>query len=478
MSATPTFADHVFHHALTFPEKPAIVLADRVVTYGMVAQGIMRVERRVRALGLPPGSLVCVTLASPIRHLIVAAALFRLGHPMMSTSRTNEAIALRLPVAAFLETPGAPFVIGQRQVIVEDGWFDGPPETLSASGGHADAQALCRIDLSSGTTGRPKAVSFTLAAFNNSMNNYYQTINFAVWERLLCLPGITNNWGFTVAAHTLWCGKTLFFTETARGALQMIALYGIDMLVASSQQLRDMVREQTEVPVPVPSLRGVMTGGSLVAQSLTTDARAKICGTIVNQYGSTEAGATAFATIDSLGDVEGATGYIAPWAEVEVLDEAGGVLPRGRDGQLRIRGSGQGAAYPPGASDDSATFKDGWFLSGDRGRILDNGLLVLAGRTSDIINAGGLKIAPEIIEDMLKVHPSVQDAAAFGFRGPSGVEEIALAIVPRGELDSAQLINWCGRRNVPVARVWNVPSLPKSTLGKINREELRKQLLG
>jgi acyl-CoA synthetase (AMP-forming)/AMP-acid ligase II len=152
-------------------------------------------------------------------------------------------------------------------------------------------------------------------------------------------------------------------------------------------------------------------------------------------------------------------------------------VPRGEDGSLRILGSGQGASYPPGRPDDSGSFKDGWFHSGDRGRILPNGLLVLAGRTSDIINAGGLKLAPEIVEDMLKTHPAIADAGALGFRGESGIEEIAIAIVTRSPLDHAQLINWCKRRNVPIGRVSTVASLPKTTLGKVNRDELRKQLL-
>ena len=153
-----SFADLVLHHALTQPEKPAIVLADRVVTYGMVAQGILRVERRIRALALKPGALVCVTVSNPIRHLIVAAALFRSGHPMMSATRTNEILALGLPVAAFLESPGAPLVPGQRHVTVTDEWFEGEAELFSASPpkGHPDDQAICRVDLSSGTTGRPK----------------------------------------------------------------------------------------------------------------------------------------------------------------------------------------------------------------------------------------------------------------------------------------------------------------------------------
>ena len=145
---------------------------------------------------------------------------------------------------------------------------------------------------------------------------------------------------------------------------------------------------------------------------------------------------------------------------------------------LRIRATGQGAAYPPEKPDAQSGFRDGWFYSGDRGRIRPDGLLILSGRTSDIINAGGLKIAPEIIEDLLAGHPSVQEAAAFGARGEGGIEEIVLAVVPRGSLDNQQLINWCAARNIPVAKVFSVETLPKTALGKINRELLRQQLLG
>jgi acyl-coenzyme A synthetase/AMP-(fatty) acid ligase len=273
----------------------------------------------------------------------------------------------------------------------------------------------------------------------------------------------------------LSAGKTLFFAETQRGTLQMIALYAVDMLVASSQQLRDLVREQLEAPIPIPSLRAIMTGGSLVSQTLMLDARARLCSHIVSQYGSTEAGATAFATADRLAGIEGASGYVAPWATVEVVDEGDRVLPPDSEGILRIRAGCQGASYPPDRPDPHSGFHNGWFYPGDRGRVRADGLLIVTGRTSELINAGGVKLAPDLIEDLVARHPAVREAAAFGVRGASGIDEIHLAIVPRGELDGQQLITWCAVRNVPVARVIPVESLPKTTLGKINREQLKRE---
>jgi acyl-coenzyme A synthetase/AMP-(fatty) acid ligase len=258
----------------------------------------------------------------------------------------------------------------------------------------------------------------------------------------------------------------------------MIALYAVDVLAASSQQLRELVREQTEAPIPVPSLRGIMTGGSLVSPALMSEARAKLCSQIVSQYGSTEAGATAFATADRLAGIEGACGYVAPWATVEVVDENGKPLPPDGEGILRIRAGCQGAAYPADRPDPHSGFRDGWFYPGDRGRVRADGLLIVSGRGAELINAGGLKLAPEIVEDLLATHPAVLEAAAFGVPDAGGIEEIVLAVVPRAPLNERQLIHWCAERNLPVARVVSVASLPKTTLGKINREQLKREHAG
>ncbi len=95
-----SFVDLIFHHALSRPEKPAIILADRVATYDMMAQGILRVSDRIRSLDLPPGTLVCLSIDSPIRHMIVGAALFRLGYPVISAAKPAEIMPLQLPIGS------------------------------------------------------------------------------------------------------------------------------------------------------------------------------------------------------------------------------------------------------------------------------------------------------------------------------------------------------------------------------------------
>jgi acyl-coenzyme A synthetase/AMP-(fatty) acid ligase len=479
-SAAPvvSFADLIFHHAHSRPEKPAIILPDRVVTYGMMAQGILSVQARLRALGLPPGALVCVSLESQIRQMIVGAALFRLGHPVLLASHPEHVVPLRLPVAAFLHGPGISLIPGQRHAVVDDAWFAGGAQAAPASPpqGFARETDICCVALSSGTTGQPKAVSLTIKAFQQWVVNYYSTLGYGTWDRLLMLVGLSSSWGFTLAAHALFAGRTLVFAANPRESLHMIGVYGADAMVASSVQVRALVTEQTRAPVPCPSLRTILTGGGLLSLALIAEARAKLCSGITILYGSTEAGGTAFAASDQLAAVEGATGFVAPWAEVEVVGKDGSRLPPNSDGIIRIRATCQGAPYPPGT--DNPSFRGGWFYPGDLGRIGADGMMVLAGRTSNIINVGGLKLAPETIEDIVCKHPGVIEAAAFGIFEDTGIEEISIAVVATRPIADSTLIAWCRERNIPIRRVFVVDAVPKTASGKIDRERLKQQLAG
>jgi acyl-coenzyme A synthetase/AMP-(fatty) acid ligase len=103
----------------------------------------------------------------------VAAALLRLGHPTISVGRIASVLQLSLPVAAFLQSSKEAFHVGQRQIVVGDEWFSGsrrPVQVASVQGFTSD-QSICRVELSSGTTGRPKAVSLTVQALQQWIVN-------------------------------------------------------------------------------------------------------------------------------------------------------------------------------------------------------------------------------------------------------------------------------------------------------------------
>jgi acyl-coenzyme A synthetase/AMP-(fatty) acid ligase len=466
----------VSRHALMMPEKPAIILPDRVVTYDMFAQGMLRVEERLRALALAPGALVCLTIDSPIRQLILGAALFRLGHPVVVSQQPGQVLKLQLPVGVFLHGAAVPLKPGLRQVVVDDAWFAGERRPLTPPFRQVDDDnAICLVALTSGSTGRPKAISLSRDAFQQRVMACYSQIGLGVWERLLLHVGLNSAWGFVMAAHGLFAGRTLLFAGSSREVLRVIGVYNVDALAASSVQLSEIVREQAREPVPAGSLRTIVVGGGLVSRAMIADARARLCSSVAMQYGATETGPSVSAPVDRLTGAEGATGFVAPWAEVEIADEAGNVVPVDAEGVVRIRTSFQGAPYPPGT--DNPAFRDGWFYPGDMGRITPEGVLVLRGRTSSIINVGGVKLAPEAIEDVLGRHPAVAAGAAFGSVGDSGMDEISVAVVTSRPVADSDLVAWCARHSMPVTRVFRVSELPKTESGKIDRQLLKQRLL-
>jgi acyl-coenzyme A synthetase/AMP-(fatty) acid ligase len=475
------FTDKTFFHATATPEKAAIVLLDRGVTYKTFAEGVRAAEGRLRAAGFKPGDLVGVASGSPIRHLSLVYALYRSGIASVSLRPGLDAGRAGVKLMAVLRDKDSEAHPGGRDIPIDEAWFkpgapQGPgPEPT----GFRSPDEICRISFSSGTTGYPKAIGFTVKDIEARLNAYSLRAANVAWDRMLCLPGLSTNYGFSFALVALTQGKTLGFAASARETLQMIPRYTMDLMVASTQHLRDLIDAQSPLPVALPSLRVVHVGGNVMSQTFLAKARAQICSQIICAYGSTEAGTVAHAPSEMMQGIEGAVGIVAPWAEVQAVDGRGAVLPRGQTGNIRIRAEGQGRTYGKSAGGKDDNFKDGWFYPGDRGTVTAAGMLVILGRSSELINAGGAKVAPELVEEVLLTRPEVKEAAALAMMGPSGIEELWVAVVPNGTIDERALIDFCAKKNPDLrpTRVKVVTSIPRSALGKVARDKLRQQLL-
>jgi len=473
------FVDLVSFHAVIMPEKAAIVLRDRGVSYAKLAEAVRVSESRLRAFGLKPGELVGIGTENPIRHLTVAMALYHAAIPSVSLRHGLDLSRSGLDLAAVLRDEVAAPMAGVRDIAIDESWFSGPAAAPPSTSGFARGDALCRVSLSSGTTGFPKPVAFTVDDIEARLWTYILRAGSAAWDRLICLPGLTTNFGFSFALVALAQGKSLLTAASARETLDMIPRYGVDLMVASTQQLRDLVEAQATAPVALGTLRAVHVGGNVMSQAFLKTARTRICQRIVCAYGSTEAGTVAHAPSEMLQGIEGAVGFVAPWATVEAVDDTGKPLPRGQAGTLRMRTLGQGRAYADSGKTDN--FRDGWFYPGDRGLVTERGMMVVIGRSHELINAGGAKVAPELVEEVLLARPDVQDAAALAMTGASGIEELWVAIVPKGAPPApADIIAYCGQKNADYrpAQVRFVAAIPRSALGKVARDRLRQELAG
>jgi acyl-CoA synthetase (AMP-forming)/AMP-acid ligase II len=123
----------------------------------------------------------------------------------------------------------------------------------------------------------------------------------------------------------------------------------------------------------------------------------------------------------------------------------------------------------------AASFRGGWFRTGDIGTLSADGYLTLAGRVKELINRAGEKISPYEIEDVLLSHPAVAEAAAYPVPDQEYGELVGVVVVLRGEATPADLAAHCAERLAAFkrpARLRILPGIPAGPTGKIQRRNL------
>ena len=282
--------DHILYHTGTQPDAPAIIMEDRVVTYGMLKVGIDRCASRIKGLKIAGGQPVAVMLENPARHITVCLALFRLGILSVSLPSSQFSVA-GIEFAAAFGDAAAKGVIGSgdRFFEITDSWFTSDPEAHNFGPGFTASSQICRMNLTSGTTGDPKIVALTIEDIGHRMG----PLVHLVWDRLLCNLGPSSSWGFWTACATLAVGRTVCFSASPFQSIRMIELFSIDYLMAATEQLVALTRVARTSRANLTSLRMVETAGGIVTRALLQSAMIYLCKNIYCRYGASETGAMA-----------------------------------------------------------------------------------------------------------------------------------------------------------------------------------------
>jgi acyl-CoA synthetase (AMP-forming)/AMP-acid ligase II len=219
----------------------------------------------------------------------------------------------------------------------------------------------------------------------------------------------------------------------------------------------------------------IAVGGSVLTPQLNRLARLRVTQSLFVGYGSTECGTVAYAPAAIEDRYPGASGYVIPSCEVQVCDADGEPVPAGVCGELRIRGECSVDGYLDDAASSAEMFRDGWFYPGDAGTVSDTGLLCVLGRTRDLMNLGGVKVASEMVEVALAATPGVSDLAAFALDVGNGVDSPWVAVVRAEGFRQETLVAHYRQRfpNLPALSVANIEKIPRNAMGKVQRNVLR-----
>jgi acyl-CoA synthetase (AMP-forming)/AMP-acid ligase II len=230
-------------------------------------------------------------------------------------------------------------------------------------------------------------------------------------------------------------------------------------------------------------LRFVRLGGASATAELIARGEAFWNVPVLNGYGATETLGYIAAEVAAANAPRkrGSVGRARHGLEIVIRDADGAALPSGAIGEITVRGD---RVFPGYLDDPTATaaafFPGGWYRTGDLGYLDDDGFLFVTGREREMINRGGEKIAPGEVDEVLRQHPAVADAAAFALPDARLGQDVAAAVVLRSGMSATprQLRSWMHQRltryKVP-RRIWFVDALPRTGSTKVRRSVLTER---
>jgi acyl-coenzyme A synthetase/AMP-(fatty) acid ligase len=447
-----------------------------VISYARLERSIHNICRKALALGLARGNIVAVFVNDQALHALILLALTRLG--VITFSGRNPKLPPEPRVNALITDSTFPYQ-AERVILADASWATGDDKPIDERYvPHAEGDEICRIVLTSGTTGDAKAVALThrMLAARIARHQYAFGNRAPYCSRTYCDLGFATSLGFQFLIAMLWRGGTLFMQgRDPLTTVNAFDFYQVQNMITSPAGLLLLLRIFDERDHLQSGFETIFSGGSMLPAALSERVRARICSNLITAYGSTEMSMVAAAPAHAVQDIAGAAGYVLPGIAVEIVDENGTTRPRGQEGIVRIRSAFGVDAYIGDAAESATAFRDGWFYPGDTGCLKPDNLLVITGRTTAILNLGGDKVKPEFIEDVLASHPSVEQAAVFSMANALGVEELWAVIVPRAALDEPALRTHCSAKLPPVlvpVRFIFASEMPRNAMGKVERQRL------
>ena len=511
MSQVP-LADWITHRAALTPQQTALRFAGRSISYASLAALQSDYVAALAAAGVTRGACVAYIGYNSPAQLALLFACARLGALFMPLNwrlaapehqqmfedcpptvlcveapfiAATEAVAAARPglqcVAMSAATDELPAGWAGEDEFVARGHLARGQAAAPATGADA-AQAPLLICYTSGSTGKPKGVLLSAAALQANAANSVAMHELTADDVILTTLPLFHVGGLNIqTTPALSVGATVvlharFDADATFDALQQD---GITLTVLVPAQFDMMIASPRWRDADFSTLRFITTGSSIIPPQIIAAVHDRGI-PLAQVYGSTEtcpiaacqSGADAMATA-------GSAGRRAAHCQVRIIDEHGDEVAAGVTGEIVVRGANVMSGYWHAAELTAAAFVDGWYRTGDMGHWDAQDYLWVDGRKKEMIISGGENIYPAEVENVLYACSDIAEATVIG-RPDARWGEIVVAVVVRKDgsaIDKEAVLKAFEGR---IARykhpkdVMFVAQLPKTALGKVRREEVRR----
>lgn len=478
--------DRILEHARREPRAIALVHNGVERTYAEFAAWIARDRRAFREAGVAPGGVAAICISRLDDAWAAAIAMRSLGVTTVAVGDEVDIAALGLPGIACVVMLGAQPHPRAEDLAARNGWkvvrvagFPGSgigAPSLDALDAIADTPSAGHILLTSGTTGDPKKVLWEPLAEQAAVPALAKT--YGIDAASVVYVGAFPIWtagGHRWPAFAWHSGGTVVFEQSQ----QMHAPFASRRMThafATPATLAIVLHAPEGAFPRQEGMRLLVTAGAL-PKALAALAKDRLTREVYTLFASTEASVVTMTLAQEPEDLF--WHRVLPSRVVQVVDEDDRVVPVGTAGLVRVAPPAGIAGYLGEDEGDRAFFREGFFYPGDIGLFREDGRLSLQGRSTDVINILGAKIATGPIERALQDRLGADGVCLFSLQREGTDEELHVTIESGRPVDRAILEAFAREelRTYPRAHFHVFAKLPRNAMGKVQRLALRKLLL-
>ena len=466
------------------------------LTYRQLRAEVTRAAEYLASCGVRPGERVAMVYPNSAESIVLflAAALTGTAAPLNPGYKQEEfAFYLEDTRARFLLVPPGGFpaaraALPEGGMIIEAGFDEGgtlrleslsqtPPQHHALSEPGDDDVAL--VLHTSGTTSRPKIVPLRHRNLAASVANIIPSYELTGDDVSLCLMPLFHVHGLVASTlSTFGSGGTVIVPQRF-SPFEFWGLLGEHRVTwySAVPTIHQLIvgRAAHGTHDTATSLRFARSCSSSLSPQLMSQLEDLLHVPVLEAYGMTEASHQMASNPLPPGRRQPGSVGIGKGVEIAILNESGDLLPVGAVGEVAVRGPNVMDGYEANPTATAAAFSGDWFRTGDQGTLDQDGYLRLHGRIKELIVRGGEKIAPREIDEVLTRHPAVAEAVTFGIPHITWGEEVAAAVVLKGEVEKRDLADFCRQHladfKVP-RQFFFVEDIPRTSTGKIQRRHV------
>ena len=463
---------------------PAAEEGERQLTYRSLFERSEQAAANLIAADVRIGDVTALMLGDTLEHLVLLCALARVGAVIFSIDPRQP----RSAIERNMQAVEAKFLVHDSAGVAFEGVRNLQQDDLCRPAAEAvpdrrvGGEDPLFLNQSSGTTGNAKIYMLTHQDILDRSERYRKAHGWDAEERFLNVSPLYFSVSRASCFFLLQCGATNILPCDAKieTLVRFVTAKRVSYLKLTPSHVVGLLSYVAGKPLLFPSLRAMTSITAPISHAQRLAARAQLTANFHEQYGANEVGQITVAMPMDQDRFPDSVGRLLDGIEAKVVDGEGAELPSGEVGLIGFRLSGSAKTYLNNPAATQKAFRDGWFFPGDMAMLNEQGYIFFKGRADDIINNAGVKVYPADCEQVLLEHPSVIEAAAFGYPHKVAGEVVAACVVTDRSGVLNELQRFCLDRLPPYkapAYIFEMTKIPKNAAGKILKTRLKEILL-